>query len=265
MDFKYVDIHSHLHFDSYDKDRKAVIEQMLRDQVATISVGIDTEKSKQEVALAEKYPNIFACIGIHPGDSAESFDDNRSVFSELVKSEKVVAIGECGLDFAFLSADPTEKTASKKLQYENFEAQIAFAVEHNLPVMIHTRNAEKETIDFLESKKREYGDRLRGNVHFFTQSIDFARRYFDIDFTISFTGVITFTHDYDEVVRFAPLDKIHAETDAPFVAPVPNRGKRNQPDFVKYVYERIADIRDQDREVVRKQLVANAVRDFNLK
>lgn len=262
MDFKYVDIHSHLHFDRYDDDREEVIERMKEEGVATISVGIDPEKSQVEVELAERHPHIFACIGIHPDDSTEDFAENRSIYDELVKSDRVVSIGECGLDYSRLGDEPEKK---KRQQYDNFEAHIAFAIEHDLPVMIHTRDAEVDTVEFLESKKREYGDKLRGNVHFFTQPVGFARRYFDIDFTVSFTGVLTFTRDYDEAVKYAPLDMIHAETDAPFVAPVPNRGKRNEPTYVKHIYEAIADIRGEDREVVREQLVSNAVRDFGLR
>lgn len=261
MDFQYIDIHSHLHFDNYDEDREELIKRMQDEGVGTITVGIDPKISRSEVTLAEKHPHIYACIGIHPDDSSEDFGTNLDTFSELVKSQKVVAIGECGLDYSRLGDFPEEK---KKAQYENFSAHLDFAAEHDLPVMIHTRDAEVDTVEFLESKKREYGDRLRGNVHFFTQSADFARRYFEIDFTISFTGVLTFTRDYDEAVKYAPLDRIHAETDAPFVAPVPNRGKRNEPTFVKYIYEAIADIRGEDREVVRQQLVANAIRDFSL-
>lgn len=262
MDFKYIDIHSHLHFDRYDEDRDEVILRMRDEGVATVSVGIDPAQSKVEVELAEKYPHVFACIGIHPDDSEEDFSRNRAIYDELVKSDRVVSIGECGLDYSRLGDNGESK---RKQQYDNFEEHIAFAVEHNLPVMIHTRDAEVDTVEFLESKKREYGDKLRGNVHFFTQSVDFARRYFDIGFTISFTGVVTFARDYDETVKYAPLDMIHAETDAPFVAPAPNRGKRNEPTFVKYIYEAIADIRGEDREVVREQLVANAIRDFNLR
>jgi len=257
----YIDIHSHLHFNLFDNDRDEVLSRMKEGRVATITIGIDTETSAKEVALAESRGDVYACIGIHPDDSNERFEEKESLFSELAKSDKVVAVGECGLDYSRLLGEDGEK---KKFQRDNFEAHIAFAVERNLPVMIHTRDASEDTIALLESKKREYGDTLRGNAHFFTQSVDFARRYLAIDFTISFTGVITFTSDYDEVVRYAPLDRIHAETDSPFVAPVPNRGKRNEPAFVQYVYERVADIRGEDREVVREQLVRNAVRDFNL-
>ncbi|MDZ7726448.1 MAG: TatD family hydrolase [Candidatus Campbellbacteria bacterium] len=258
---KYIDIHSHLHFDSYDEDREELLSRMNEEGVATISIGIDSATSVEEVELSENNDNIFTSIGIHPGDSSELFEDKRETFERLLRSEKVVSIGECGFDYSHLEGD-IEK--AKRLQEKNFEAQVDFAVLNDLPVMIHTRDADEDTVSFLESKKREHGDRLRGNVHFFTQSLENARRYLEIDFTISFTGVITFTDNYNEPIEFAPLDKIHGETDAPFVAPVPNRGKRNEPTFVKYVYDRIADIRGEDREKVRKQLLSNARRDFGL-
>jgi TatD DNase family protein len=259
---KYIDIHSHLHFDSYDEDREELLSRMNEEGVATISIGIDSSTSVEEVELSKNNDNVFTSIGIHPGDSSELFENKREVFEELVRSEKVVSIGECGFDYSHLGDNLEE---SKRLQEKNFEAQIAFAVEHNLPAMIHTRDAEAATALFLESKQREYGAKLRGNVHVFTQSVDYAKRYLDIDFTISFTGVITFTQDYDEIVKFAPLEKIHGETDAPFVAPVPHRGKRNEPTYVISVYEQIARIRGEEKEAVRRALVSNAVRDFNLK
>lgn len=258
---RYIDIHSHLHFDRYDEDREEVLRRMKDAGVSTISIGIDSLTSGQEVSLAEANDHVYASIGLHPDDSHEQFDDVRSVFEKLVESKRVVAIGECGLDYSRIEGN---LDSAKGLQRDNFEAQIDFAVEHQLPVMIHSRDSVEDTLSILESKKREYGDRLRGNAHFFTESVESARRYFDIDFTISFTGVITFVDDYDEVVRYAPLSKIHAETDAPFVAPVPHRGKRNEPTFVMNVYDHIARIRGEEKEVVRSALVSNALRDFKL-
>lgn len=257
----YIDIHSHLHFDRYDDDREEVLERMKEAGVSTISIGIDSLTSEKEVQLAETNDHVYASIGLHPDDSLEQFNDVRGVFEKLVKSKRVVAMGECGLDYARIDGDIDGK---KKFQRDNFEAQIDFAVQHALPVMIHSRDAVEDTLGILESKKNEYGDRLRGNAHFFTESVESAKRYFDIGFTISFTGVITFVRDYDEVVRYAPLQMIHGETDAPFVAPIPHRGKRNEPTYVIDVYHHIADIRGEDREVVRSTLVSNAIRDFKL-
>jgi TatD DNase family protein len=258
---KYIDIHSHLHFNNYDTDRAEVLSRMENEEVATISIGIDTKTSLREVRLAEENHNVYACVGIHPDNSSEHFQSQTTLFDALLQSKKVVAIGECGFDYSHIDGDFDK---AKKFQRDNFEAQIDYAVRNNLPLMIHSRDASEDTIALLESKKHEYGDLLAGNAHFFTQSIDFAKRYLDIGFTLSFTGVVTFVNQYDEVIRFAPLAMIHAETDAPFVAPIPFRGKRNEPTYVKYIYEKIADIRGEDREMVRKTLVSNGLRLFNI-
>jgi TatD DNase family protein len=258
---KYIDIHSHLHFDNYDEDRNQVLLRMKEAGIATISIGIDSKTSLQEVALAKENENVYACIGIHPSEEDERFESFINVFDTLLQSKRVVAIGECGFDYSRIDGD---LDSAKRRQRENFEAQVDYAVRNNVPVMIHSRDASEDTISFLESKKHEYGDALTGNAHFFTQSIEYAKRYLDIEFTLSFTGVITFVDDYDDVVRFAPLSMVHAETDAPFVAPIPHRGKRNEPAHVRYVYDKIADIRGEDRELVREALISNANRVFGL-
>ena len=130
--------------------------------------------------------------------------------------------------------------------------------------MLHCRNAHEEILQILESKKKEYGEKLWGNSHFFSAGKDIAKRYLDIGFSISFTGVITFVSAYDEALRFAPLDMIMSETDAPFVAPVPYRGKRNEPIYVEEVVKRIAEVRKEEFEIVKKTLVSNAFRVFRI-
>jgi len=137
--------------------------------------------------------------------------------------------------------------------------QINFALKHDKPIMIHARDAYEEILQILESLGGPTA-KLRGNVHFFAGDWEIAQRFFAIDFTISFTGVITFTSDYDEVIKKAPLEKILSETDAPYVAPTPYRGKRNEPSYVQEVVKRIAEIRGEDFEEVRTALVNNALR-----
>jgi len=250
---KYFDIHSHLDIAQYDADREEVVARLRETGTHTITIGTDLASSKRAVALADKYPEIYACIGIHPVDDlSQSFDEEA--FAELVTHPRVVAVGECGMDFFH-----ADKTGDYDRQKSLFLAQIEFAVRHNKPLMIHGRNAEKEIVEFLETLKPVYGDKLRGNVHFFAGSPEVAKRFFAIGFTISFTGVITFTDAYDEVIRSAPLDKILSETDAPFVAPVPHRGKRNEPALVCEVVRAIARVRGADPEEVRGVLVNNAL------
>lgn len=257
---KYFDIHSHLNFKDYDADRGEVIRRLKETGTHTIVVGTDFESSKQAVDLADKYEEIFACIGIHPMDDANKNSD-ISLFEELVKHPKVVAIGECGLDFYH-----ADKATDFERQRKLFVTQIEFAVAHDKPIMIHARDAYEELLEILEPLKKTHGDlpagrqgKLRGNVHFFAGGLDVAKRLFNIGFTISFTGVITFVRDYDEVIKSAPIDMIMSETDAPFVAPLPYRGKRNEPVFVNEVVKKIAEIRGEGEEQVRTALVNNAL------
>lgn len=262
---KYIDIHCHLDFPDYGKDLKDVFARMVERGVGAISIGTDLESSKRAVKIAEENKNVWACIGMHPIHDSERnggrFDEGE--FEILVQNSKVVAIGECGLDY-FRIKDESEKIKQKEL----FKKQIEFALRHNKPLMLHCRNAYDEVLDVLESYKRTESPeavKLRGNTHFFAGNIEQAKRFLGLNFTMSFTGVITFTHDYDEVIRFLPEDSIMSETDAPFVAPTPHRGKRNEPSYVIEIAKKMAEIRGKTEEQMAKVVVNNAVRLFKLK
>lgn len=274
MQYTYFDIHSHLNFDTYDGDREAVIAQLKDENIATITVGTELKTSREAIELADKHENLFATIGIHPADvprgaSAEwgnHFDESE--FEKLVANKKVVAIGECGLDYARLENAEAEKVRQKNL----FEQQIGFAVKHNKPLMIHCRpgpqsfsgvgDAYDDCIAILRSKQQQYGEKVRGNFHFFTSPIEVAKQCLDIGFTVSFTGPITFVPEYAEIVKYVPLDRMMAETDAPFASPVPYRGKRNNPLYVKDIVVKIAEIKGVDLETVKKQLVLTTFETF---
>jgi len=266
MSFNYIDIHSHLYFPDYDSDREAVIEQMKNKSVGTISIGTDFDSSQVCVDLADKYENIFACVGQHPGDlGADSVFDNRMV--DLADHKKVVAIGEVGLDYFRMD---TDDFVLKTIQKTIFEYHIDLALALNKPLMLHIRSsrgtmdAYLDALEILEHHHKISGGNLRGNAHFFAGDMDVLQRFLDIGFTISFTGVITFTHDYDELVRATPLDMIMAETDAPFVAPVPYRGQRSSPVHVQHVVERIAELKDLPLEDVKSAILANVNRVFSI-
>lgn len=247
---KYFDVHSHLNFKDYEADFEAVIQRLRETETHTIVVGTDYESSKRAVELAEKYPEIYACIGIHPADdTSASFEVDK--FDKLVSSSRVVAVGECGLDFYH-----AKKAKDFERQKKLFIDQIEFALKHKKPLMIHARDAYEEILEILE----EYRGGVFGNIHFFAGTWELAQRFFNLGFTISFTGVITFVNQYDEVIKKAPLDKILSETDAPFVAPAPYRGQRNEPSYVSEVVKRIAEIKGLDPELVRGTLVNNALR-----
>ncbi|MFZ2303708.1 MAG: TatD family hydrolase [Minisyncoccia bacterium] len=268
---QYFDIHSHINDARFDGEREAVLARMREHEVFAIVVGTDYQSSQEAVNMASFADGgVYASIGVHPiDDRNEKF--REPFFSELAISHLVVAVGECGLDYSRLD-DAEDASAEKARQQKLFEDQIDFALAKNLPLMLHVRDSDKaladahrDVISILATKKNMAGGRLRGNIHFFSQTIDIAREYFALDFTISFTGVITFSNEYDEVVCLAPLDKIMSETDCPYVSPVPYRGKRNEPIYVEEVVKKIAEIRGEDFETVRVALVQNALRTFNIK
>ncbi len=250
---------------NFDEDRSVVMSRMKENSVATIVVGVDAKTSISAVELAEKEKNIYACVGLHPTDNTKE-DFDMDFYKELLAHERVVAVGECGLDYFHSDGSADDKGR----QMELFEKHIELAVNANKSMMIHCRpskntfDAYEDILEILEDKKKKFGDRLRGNVHFFVGNMAIAEKFFELDFAVSFTGVITFTSDYDEVVKNAPLDKILSETDAPFVAPEPFRGKRNEPVHVKHVIERIAELRGEDVEFIGAQLVKNAQARFGV-
>ncbi len=265
MTFKHIDIHSHLNFTQFDEDREAIIAEMKEMGMATICVGTDKKTSAESVELASKHDNIYATIGIHPThlEEQETRHEARGDFFdekyyESLLGPKVVAVGECGLDY-FRPPFNAEK------QKELFVQQIEFAQKHQLPLMLHcraskgTQDAYEEALEILSA----YPD-LKGNFHFFAGDVAVAQSAINRGFTLSFDGPVTFTSDYDETIKSIPADMIMAETDAPFAAPVPHRGKRNSPLFVPFISDRLADIRGEDREAFRAQTIENAKRVFGL-
>lgn len=255
---EFFDIHSHINFPQYDADRDEVMARLKETNTSTITVGTDFELSKSAVELAEANEGIYACIGVHPVDDPMRIFE-AGAFESLISSPKVVAIGECGLDYFRLEGDAL---AEKKRQKEQFEEQIMFAIDHKKLLMIHCRDAYEDATDILESYAKQYGEKLWGNAHFFAGGVEIGKRLVDINFSLSFTGVITFARDYDTVIQWSPLDMIMSETDAPYVAPVPYRGKRNEPAYVCEVVKKIAEIRGENFDTVKTTLVENALRRF---
>ncbi len=272
---KYIDIHSHLNDARFDDDIDAVLSRMREADTATIVVGTDHEMSARAVALAEKHADIWATIGIHPTDRVdEVFDEAK--YLTMAAHPRVVAIGECGIDYYRLESNRAnglvqnmDREADR--QHELFEHQMELAASVDKPLMIHGRpqkgsmDAYEDILHILKNGQKTHGAKVRGNVHFFVGDVAIAKQFLDIGCTMSFTGVLTFAHEYDEVLRYIPLSHIMSETDAPYVSPTPYRGKRNEPAYVVEVVKAIAQIREEDVEKVEASLLENAVRQFSLK
>ncbi|MEK7134036.1 MAG: TatD family hydrolase [Patescibacteria group bacterium] len=268
---KYFDAHTHVNFVAYKDDREATILRAKDAGVGMNVVGTQFDTSRAAVALAEKYDNVYATIGLHPIHTSKSYHDEKELgeggkeftsrgeqfdmaeYEKLGGSERVIAVGECGLDYFRLE----EKT--KEVQKDAFIQQIELANALGKPLMLHIRNAYDDALEVLKAHAK-----VKGDVHFFAGDWETAKKFLDFGFTLSFTGVITFTHDYDEVIKNAPLDMLLSETDAPYVTPAPHRGKRNESAYVSFVVSKIAAIRGEDTEKVREQVLVNAKRVFRL-
>lgn len=274
----YFDTHSHPHDKAFDADREQVILEMKERGIGTIAIGTDQTESKKAVDIATLHENIYASVGLHPADNVlEEFD--YEFYKALAQNKKVVAIGECGLDYFyienFFERDKNEKgiTHSKEEEIERqkqiFKEHINLAIEINKPLMLHIRaskgstDAYDDSIQIFKDAQAE-GKTVKGNVHFFTGTLEVAKSFADLGLTISFPGVITFTKEYDEVVKNIPLEMIHAETDSPYATPAPYRGKRNSPVYVEEVVKKIAELKGEDIEVVKVQLIENVKRVFGI-
>lgn len=268
MEVKYIDVHTHVNLDAFEADFREVAEHTEREGVAYINVGTGKDTSARAVELMDTSHGVYATVGVHPVRAGGEHDDDESgpevefdyaLYKSMGEKEGVVAVGECGFDYYRVEKD------TKPRQERGFIEQIALANELQKPLMLHIRDvkgsmtAYEDAIAVLKAHAK-----VLGNVHFFAGTYDIAKQFWDMGYTTSFTGVITFAKEYDEVIRNAPLEMLHAETDAPYVAPVPYRGHRNEPLHVREVYRRIAEIREQDAEEVRVQLLKNAKRLFGV-
>ena len=252
-----IDTHAHLDFPRFKKDREEVIERAIEGGVKTIvNIGADMTSSRNSVELSRRYEEIYAVIGMHP-HSAKDFDLNVSKkLKNLADNDKVVAIGEIGLDFHYDNS-PREE------QKRAFRAQLRLAKDLDLPVVIHTRDADEDTIKIL---KEEKADEIGGIMHCFASDKKLANEVLDLGFYLAFGGLITFKNlqDLRDVVKDVPLDRMLLETDAPYLTPEPYRGKRNEPLYVKYVAEKVAEIKGISLEKVAQKTSENAKAVYNL-
>lgn len=265
MQVRYIDAHCHIQFEQYIDDDVALIGRMKNGGVAGIVVGVDAESSREAVVLIKEHEHLYASVGLHPNRVGQEVFD-ADTYRGLAKDPKVVAIGECGLDY-FRPAEVNDEVKNK--QKEVLRAHIALAVEIDKPLIIHARpsrgtmDAYIDLIEILKEGKSKH-PALRGDIHFFVGGISEAEALTVLGFTISFTAVVTFARDYDEVIRTVPLTSILSETDSPYVAPASRRGERNDPLAVVDVVARIAEIRGEPLGTVRETILANAKRLFQL-
>ncbi len=279
MDFKFVDNHAHLNFAAFKDDLSETITRAKEAGVAVINVGTQRDTSKRAVEITEEFDNCYAIIGLHPVHTNASHHDEKEIgeggseftsrgeifdyeyYKELVMHPKVVGIGECGFDY--YGGDIQKANAAQR---DIFESHVRLAHESGKPLMLHIRpstpygeDAYRDTLSVLKNWPG-----VRGNVHFFAGTKEVAKEFLDLGFTLSFTGVITFAKDYEELVRYIPIDRILSETDCPYVSPVPYRGKRNEPAYVVEVVKKIAEIKNLSLEEVSVALLANSKKLFNI-
>ncbi len=263
LDLSIVDTHAHLDMNAFDRDLTDVIARALDAGVSTIiTVGTNLESSKKAVKLAERYPGILATAGFHPHDVATVNKANITNLAEIAKHPKVVAIGEVGLDF-YRNYSPQEK------QLEVMEWQLDIAVELNLPIIVHCRQAEKDMLnllrDWVSRHKICHGQR-QGVIHCFSGDSDAARQYLDLGFYLSLGAYIGYPASGNaySVIRNIPEDRLLVETDCPFLPPQSHRGRRNEPAYLPLTVEALAQIREESSETVARITTENAHRLFRL-
>ncbi len=252
-----VDTHCHLDFVRFDADRDAVILRAVEAGVKRIIVpAVDLQNCSAVVMLAEQYAGLFAAVGVHPNSTAEWTTSWLDQVREFAKHSKVVAIGEIGLDYYW-------DDAPRNAQHEALSAQLNLAAELDLPVIIHNRDASEDVIRLLADSPLANRDRP-GVLHSFSAEWHTAEAALEMGFFIGFTGPVTFkkADDLRRIAARVPLDRILVETDAPFLAPQPRRGKRNEPAYVTYVAEQMAALHEMSSEEMARITTANARRLF---
>ncbi len=253
-----IDSHTHLDDARYDEDREAVMARAREAGLeACITIGCDLTTSRSAIALAERYPFVYASIGVHPHEVRHIQDDWYDEFRRLAQTGKVVAYGEIGLDYHYNHSSPQE-------QRERLREQIQLARELTLPVIIHTREAQEDTIAIL---KEERASEVGGIFHCFSGDAWLAKEALDLGFSLSFSGILTFRNAaaLREIAKNTPLDRVLIETDCPYLTPIPYRGTRNEPAYVSQVAKQLALLHPElSLDDVERTTTANARRMFKI-
>jgi TatD DNase family protein len=248
-----VDTHCHLDWNAFDADRDEVIRRAIDGGVTRmLTIGVDVPSSRRAVELAAQYAEVYAAVGVHPNDCADFDVAMLQEVRLLAQQPKVIAIGEIGLDYYWHKVD-------HGVQVRAFQAQLELAAELGKPVIVHSREAAADTIGMLE-QFTAHAARITGTLHSYFDDLSIMQRAFAIGFYCGVTGPITFKKSdrEREIVRQAPLDRLLIETDAPFLTPVPHRGQRNEPAYVRHVAETIAQVKGLTVDVVAQRTTLNA-------
>ena len=251
------DSHAHYNDSKFNDDRDSVLEEITSKNVGFIMNVADSMQSLDKVlAIADKYPFVYASVGVHPEECSKMCESDIDVLKEYTKHPKVKAIGEIGLDYYWGDVE-------KKLQKKWFSRQIELAREVGLPIIVHDREAHCDTVDILRA---ENGCEVGGVLHCFSGSREMARDILDLGMYIGIGGTVTFKNarKVKEVAEYVPLDRIVVETDAPYLAPEPNRGKRNSSDMIKYVIEEISKIKGISTDEVEEVTFKNAMKLYKI-
>lgn len=243
------DSHAHYDDDRFNEDREEVIKEIQDNGViGVLNCGTSLQGARDSLKLAQEYDFFYAAVGIHPENADGLTDEAFEEIKEMTKNSKVRAIGEIGLDYYW------EENPPKEIQKEAFRRQMALARDLNLPVIIHDREAHGDTLDIMKDFPE-----VKGVLHCFSGSVEFAHECLRLGYYIGFTGVVTFKNAKKilEVAREVPMDKILVETDAPYMAPTPHRGKRNQSDYIKFIIEKIAEIKGIPTSELEEKTIDN--------
>lgn len=253
-----IDSHVHLDDEAFEEDREEVIKSLSENGIElVINNSSDLPSSERSVKLSNKYENIYAAIGVHPHEASFYNDEVENRLIELSKNKKVVAIGEIGLDYYY-------DNSPRDVQKEVFKRQIELAAKLKKNIVIHSRDAAKDTFDILKEAHEKYD--FTALIHCFSQSVDMMREYLKMGDYIALGGAVTFKNAKTpkEVAKVVDLDRLLLETDCPYMTPVPYRGKRNEPKFVKFSCQYIADLRQMDAGELEKITAINTKRFFGI-
>lgn len=246
------DTHAHYDNQAFDEDRETLLTSLTNAGIGrVVNIGASLESTKRTLELMEQYPFIYGAVGVHPSESGELKEEDMAWLESLLRREKVVAVGEIGLDYYW-------KEPEISIQKHWFIRQLDLARRHSFPVVIHSRDAAKDTLDIMKAEK---AGEIGGVIHCFSYSREMAREYLNMGFYLGIGGVSTFQNarHLKEVIAYAPLEKLVLETDCPYLAPVPHRGKRNSSLYLPLVVQAIAEIKGITREQVEEQTWENGV------